>query len=80
MSALDRIKQWFWKAGNEAAETVARGGEPDATAERRLWRAPARNVDERPDAGRKRRALVRVTDDDRSSVVAYASRSCRRGD
>jgi hypothetical protein len=30
MGALDRIKQWFRKAGNEA-ETVAKGGEPDAT-------------------------------------------------
>ena len=30
MGALDRIKQWFRSAGNEA-ETVAEGGEPDAT-------------------------------------------------
>jgi hypothetical protein len=30
MGALDRIKQWFRKEGDEA-ETVAKGGEPDAT-------------------------------------------------
>lgn len=30
MGALDTIKQWFRKAGNEA-ETVAESGEPDAT-------------------------------------------------
>jgi hypothetical protein len=30
VGALDTIKQWFRKAGNEA-ETVAEGGEPDAT-------------------------------------------------
>jgi hypothetical protein len=30
MGALDRIKQWFRKEGGEA-ETVAKGGEPDAT-------------------------------------------------
>ena len=43
MGTLDRIKQWFRKAEDDA-ETVAKGGEPDATPPSRGFGEPDRET------------------------------------
>jgi hypothetical protein len=43
MGVLDTIKQWFRRAGDEA-ETVADGGEPDATPPNDSFGEPERET------------------------------------